>query len=419
LANVKTVPASAEHAYFERIGESVLDKGIIARAEPVVVYTNLHGTGDVMILPALKKFGAEVTTVAKQRSHDPNFSTVKSPNPEEPAAFALALAKAKRVKADIVIGTDPDDDRVGAAVRERDGTHRLVTGNVIGSALAAFRIRRMKETGIIPKDGSDRVTLVKTFVTTPLQDAIAKSEGIRCVNTLTGFKWIGAKLRKDQQGVEGALRTYAFASTDYDALPWEQRAVLLQQHSTFFVFGGEESYGYLGTDDVRDKDGNAATLMLVELIAWLKKRRLTFSEYVNDIYMRCGYFAEDLLNIYLEGADGAQKIRRILDSLRDNPPATADGTPVCDFKDFGKQDIYDADGDLVPREDFFFFTLADGRRFAVRGSGTEPKIKFYLFAEAKAETYQALTALKRKTADTLTTLRNWLNTEALRRAEAA
>jgi phosphoglucomutase len=454
LKHVKTVPPSAERAYAERIGDSVLDKTRIARNAPVVVYTNLHGTGDVMILPLLKEFGAEVTTVAAQRIHDPNFSTVKSPNPENPEAFTLALAKAKRVKADVVIGTDPDDDRVGAAVRERDGTYRLVTGNLIGSALAAFRIARMKEAGIIPKTGSPNVTLVKTFVTTPLQDAIAAAEGIACVNTLTGFKWIGAKLRKYQQAAERGLAVIAprispfetagsvpvnglpaggdrsvldapacanFGSggCDYDSLPWFQRAALLQRFSKFFVFGGEESYGYLGTDDVRDKDGNAAALMLVELIAWLKKRRTTFSEYLNDIYLRCGYFAEDLLNIVMEGADGAQRIRAILDSFRNNPPAVVDGAPVTKFEDFGVQDIRDADGDLVPKEDFFFLTLADGRRFAVRGSGTEPKIKFYLFAEAPVKNSQSLNPVRQKTATALASLRTWLETEATHRANIA
>ncbi|MDR3228439.1 MAG: phospho-sugar mutase [Puniceicoccales bacterium] len=458
-AGVQKVPASAETAYLDRLGDSVLDKNIIAKTAPLVLYTNLHGTGDVMILPALKKFGATVTTVASQRKHDPNFSTVKSPNPEEREAFTLALAKARRVKADIVIGTDPDDDRMGAAVRERDGTYRLVSGNTIGAALAAFRIARMKDAGVIPEAGSDRVALVKTFVTTPLQDAIAKAEGIRCVNTLTGFKWIGAKLRKYQADAEQGLlaeaeplSAYSTAgeipaavaaratglpaalaqsilsnplgghigevahSADYDTLTREERAALLQRHSVFFVFGGEESYGYLGNDNTRDKDANAATLMITELAAWLKKRRVTFSEYMNDIYMRCGYFAEDLLNINLAGADGARRIRCILDSLRMNPPKEADGAPVEEFLDFGTQDIRDADGDLVPKEDFFFFTLADGRRFAVRGSGTEPKIKFYLFAGAKPENHNALTALKRRTADSLTALRLWLEKDAHRRA---
>ncbi|MDR2981415.1 MAG: phospho-sugar mutase, partial [Puniceicoccales bacterium] len=331
-SKTKRVPVSAEDAYRSQLADNILDKDIIARAKPSVVYTNIHGTGDVMILPALERFGANVSPVEAQRTHDPRFPTVKSPNPENAEAFTLALRDAQKIKADIVIGTDPDDDRVGAAVRERDGSYRLITGNTIGSALAAFRITRMKELGIIPAAGTQRATLVKTFVTTPLQDAIAEGEKIHCVNTLTGFKWIGAKLRKYQGLVEDQLRAQSGSPVDYDAIPWLKRAELLQKHSTFFIFGGEESYGYLGTDGVRDKDGNAAALMITELAAWLKEKQITFSEYLDQIYLRYGFYAEDLLNIVMEGASGAAKIKSILESLRANPPTEVDGAKVSLFQ---------------------------------------------------------------------------------------
>ncbi|MDR2863463.1 MAG: phospho-sugar mutase [Puniceicoccales bacterium] len=417
LSSVQSVPVSAENAYLARIADNVLDKDIIARARPNIVYTNIHGTGDVMILPALARFNARVTTIPAQRSHDPRFPTVKSPNPENAEAFTLALETAKKENADIVIATDPDDDRVGAAVRELDGSYRLITGNTIGSALAAYRIAKMKATGIIPQEGSQRATLVKTFVTTPLQDAIAKAENIRCVNTLTGFKWIGAKLRKYQEEVENALRLRGAGSIDYDILPWSEHATLLQRHSTFFVFGGEESYGYLGTDSVRDKDGNAAALMIVELAAWLKEQGLTFSEYLDQIYLRCGFYTEDLLNIVMEGADGAARIRAILDSLRDSPPSSVDGAAVVSFLDFGRQDITDTDGDPVPKEDFFFFTLDDGRRFAVRGSGTEPKIKYYLFAGLPVKNAAALEERKALASRALASLRSKLKADAIYRSK--
>ncbi|MDR2844922.1 MAG: phospho-sugar mutase [Puniceicoccales bacterium] len=417
IGAVRTVPPAAEEAYLVQLGDNVLDKDIIARARPSVVYTNIHGTGDVMILPALKRFGAVPATVPAQRPHDPRFPTVQSPNPENAEAFTLALALAKETAADIVIGTDPDDDRVGAAVRERDGTYRLVTGNTIGSALAAYRIATMKAMGILPPDGTDRATLVKTFVTTPLQDAIAAAEHIRCVNTLTGFKWIGAKLREYEERAIATLRTRGpLPDPDYDAVPWRERAAILLRHSTFFVFGGEESYGYLGTDGVRDKDGNAAALMIVELAAALKARGVTFGEYLDEIYVRCGFYTEDLLNIFMEGATGAVRIRAILDSLRAVPPRTVDGSPVTSFQDFGTQDITDADGDRVPKEDFYYFTLADGRRFAVRGSGTEPKIKYYLFAGSPVTGAVELEAVKTRSVASLVSLRRWLEADAVSRA---
>ena len=413
LAAVRTVPAAAEEAYLAQLNDNILDRDIIARARPSVVFTNLHGTGDVMILPALARLGASVTPVAIQREHDPRFPTVQSPNPENAEALTHALAEARRINADIALATDPDDDRVGAAVRDRDGTYRILTGNTIGSALAAYRIAQMKTLGILPAGGSTRAALIKTFVTTQLQDAIARQENIRCVNTLTGFKWIGAKLRQYQTKAEGALP----AGVSYDALPWAERAALQLRHSTFFVFGGEESYGYLGTDNVRDKDGNAAALMLVELAAWLKARNLTFGEYLDDIYLRCGYHAEELLTLTLEGATGAVRIRTILDSLRVAPPREVDGTPVVSLQDFATQTILDDDREAVPREEFYFFTLADGRRFAVRGSGTEPKIKYYLFAGVPVKNADELASAKTQAASALKSLRRWLESDAVRRAQ--
>ncbi len=412
LSAVQKVPAEAETAYLEQLQENILDAKVFEAAQPEVVFTNIHGTGDVMILPALKKLGVPVTPVEAQRVHDPRFPTVKSPNPENAEAFTLGIAEAKKIKADLVIGTDPDDDRIGAAVREPDGSYRLLTGNTIGSLLAHYRIGKMKELGIIPAAGSPQATLIKTFVSTPLQDAIAANAGIRCVNTLTGFKWIAAKLLKYQRQVEAAVP----AEKNYDALPWRERAELQLAHGRFFVFGGEESYGFLGTDAVRDKDANAAALMLVELAASLKARGLTFSEYLDEIYLQNGFFIEDLLNIVLEGAAGAAQIKAILTSLRDQPPQEVDGAAVESFQDFGRQEIKDADGDVVPKEDLYFFTLRDGRRFAVRGSGTEPKIKYYLFASAQAESAGDLSAAKERACAGLAGLGEWLGKDALRRA---
>ncbi len=412
------VPAKAESAYLDRLMSAVLDKSAFA-AKPKLVFTNLHGTGDVMILPALARLGLTADTVAAQLAHDPRFPTVKSPNPENAEALALGVEQAKSTGADLVIATDPDNDRVGIAARTRDGGFELLTGNKIGTVLAEYRLTRMKELGLIPAAGSKNVALVKTFVTTPLQDAIAAGHGVRCLNTLTGFKWIAAKLAKYQAQVEKAVFEQQGLLIRYDELSYAKRAELLQKHATFFAFGGEESYGYLGTDDVRDKDGNMAALMIVELAGHLKAKGLTFGEYLDSIYAKYGFCDESLLNLTLEGAAGAAQIRNILESLRSNPPAEVDGARVAEFLDFGAKDIRDDDGDLVPKENFYFFTLADGRRFAVRGSGTEPKIKYYIFASSpKPADADALAQAKIAAAKAIGSLKTWLEADALRRAGA-
>ena len=410
------VSAAVENDYLEAIMDNALDRAVFA-VSPKIVYTNIHGTGDVMILPALKKLGLAVDTVAAQLAHDPRFPTVKSPNPENADALALAVEQAKATGADFVLATDPDNDRVGIAARTRDGGFELYTGNKIGTALAEYRLSKMKATGLIPAAGSDRVTLVKTFVTTPLQDAIAAGHGVRCVNALTGFKWIALKLKKYREKCDTA-RAAAGDTRPFESLPYAERAKLLQKHSTFFAFGGEESYGYLAVDTVRDKDGNAAAIMIAELAARLKTDGLTFGEYLDSIYKKYGFCDESLINLTLEGAAGAAQIRNILKSLRANPPVEVDGAKVAEFLDFGgAKDIIDADGDVVPKENFYFFTLADGRRFAVRGSGTEPKIKFYIFASSPKPANDAeLAAAKAAAAKSIASLKTWLESDAHQRA---
>lgn len=415
LDGVKRVPAEIEQKYLDSLDESVLDAGTISASGLKVCYTNIHGTGDVMILPALKKLGVDVTVVEKQLPHDGRFPTVKSPNPENAEAFTLAVEKAKEIGADIILGTDPDDDRVGMAARNRDGSYTLYSGNQTGCMLTEFRIARMKELGILPAAGTPNATIIKTFVTSPLQDAIAAANGINCVNALTGFKWIGAKLQKYQLGITPEILAKEGITEKYSALPWKKRAEIQLKYGKFFVTGGEESYGYLGSDSVRDKDGNAAVLMIVEMASWAKSRGLNVAEFLDSIYQKYGCCSESLLNVVLEGAAGAAQIKKILASLRSNPPKEILGAKVTDLKDFGRDTITDCDGDVIPKEDFYFFTLENGMRIAVRGSGTEPKCKFYIFAtskktdlaEAKAETAAAIEAAK-----------TFLKEEAARRAEA-
>jgi phosphoglucomutase len=346
---------------------------------------------------------------------DPRFPTVKSPNPENAEALTEGIALALDKRADVMMATDPDGDRMGVAVRNHEGGMDLMTGNQIGSVLADYRLTRLKEKGVIPKAGSERVALIKTFVTTPLQEAIARAHGVKCVDTLTGFKWIGAKLKNYEDELLAALEADG-QRIDYDRIPLAERIRLLQQHGTFFVFGGEESYGYLASDAVRDKDGSAAVLMFTELAAYLNRHGLTFGDYLDQLYLRHGYYLEDLLNIYYEGAAGAAKIKNILDSLRTAPPAEIGGIAVAKAIDFGRDTLEDADGKTIPAENFYFYELANGYRFAVRGSGTEPKIKFYLFAHDPVDSADSLAKVKSTTRAKLTCLKDALEAEAHRRA---
>lgn len=414
LEKVKRVPAEAEESYLSALSESVLDAGTIRGSGLKVCYTNIHGTGDVMILPALKKMGVEVTVVEKQLAHDGRFPTVKSPNPENAEAFTLAIEKAKEVGADIILGTDPDDDRVGMAARNCDGSYTLYSGNQTGSMLTNFRIARMKELGILPTAGTRNSAIIKTFVTSPLQDAIAAANGVNCVNALTGFKWIGAKLQKYQQKITPEILKEEANGAAYPSLPWRKRAELQLKHGTFFVTGGEESYGYLGSDCVRDKDGNAAVLMIIEMAAWAKAKGMNIAEYLDSIYKKYGCYLESLLNIVLEGARGAAQIKQILTSLRENPPKEILGSKVVDFKDFGRDEIKDCDGDIIPKEDFYFFSLENGMKIAVRGSGTEPKCKFYIFATSKK---QDLAEAKAEAAQSIEAVKAFLKEDAMARAE--
>jgi len=302
---------------------------------------------------------------------------------------------------------------MGVAVRNRAGALEFLTGNQIGAVLADYRLTRYKELGWIPKAGSGSVCLIKTFVTTQLQDAIGRRHGVKVVNTLTGFKWIAAKLR----GYEEKLQAAMGPDFNYDATPFRDRAKLLQQHSTFYVFGGEESYGYLPNDFVRDKDANAACLMFAEACAWVRKRGLTVPEYLDEIYLASGYYLEAVINIYYEGASGNAKIARILSSYRENPPTAFDGTAVTKFEDFGRQDIRDADGELIPKQDLYFVTLANNVSFAARGSGTEPKMKFYLFGHADVPGAAELAGIKASVKAELERVKKAVEADARRRAE--
>ncbi|MDP3069321.1 MAG: phospho-sugar mutase [Opitutaceae bacterium] len=414
LAGVTTLGRDADEAYLTVAAKAALDPAVFKKTNLKVVFTNIHGTGAVHSLPLLKNAGCEVVPVPEQLAGDARFPTVKSPNPENAEALSRAVALAEREGGDVVLATDPDADRMGCAVRNRAGKLELLSGNQIGALLTDYRLAKYKELGWIPREGSPRAAIINTFVTTRLQDAIGRGHGVKVINTLTGFKWIAAKMG----GYEAQLCAAMGPGFDYEATPFDQRAKLLQQHSTFYVFGTEESYGYLPNDYLRDKDGNSACLMFAEVCAWVKSRGLTVPEYLDEIFLRYGFYLEGVINIYYEGASGNAKIKRILETYRANPPQTFGDVAVAKFQDFGREDIRDADGELIPKQDLYVVTLANGYSFAARGSGTEPKMKFYLFANEKVANAAELPAVKARVRATLDKLNKLIEADAKARAES-
>ncbi|MBN2068569.1 MAG: phospho-sugar mutase [Opitutales bacterium] len=416
LSKVITLPASVDADYIEAVGENVLAQDAFEN-KIKTVFTPIHGTGSVASVPILKNYGVDLVLVDEQEVQDGAFPTVKSPNPEESAALDMGIRKAKETGAELVIATDPDADRMGVAVRDTDGEMKLLTGNQIGSMLLAYRIERFRELGVLPEGGTKSAALLKTFVTTPLQDRIAEANGLKIINTLTGFKWIGKKLAEYEDKLLDTLIEEEGISLDYDSTDLVKRCELLLKYSTFYICGGEESYGYLASDRVRDKDANAAVLMFVEMASYLKGEGKSVLQFLDEIYIRYGFHLESLVNIYYEGAAGSQKIANILRSYREDKPTQIGENKVTQFLDFGVQDLKDADGVEIPKQDLYFLTLDNGYQYAVRGSGTEPKIKFYLFAAEKVSKPSALADVKAKTRVTLDALAASIKADAERRAE--
>ncbi len=413
LSRVTTLGREQDEEYMDVAAFAIVDKSILREAKMKVVYTNIHGTGAVHVVPLLVHAGCYVIQVAEQMSLDPRFPTVKSPNPENAEALSMAVATAERRGCDVVMATDPDCDRMGVAVRGSTGKMELLTGNQIGSMIAEYRLLKYKELGWIPREGTKSACIIKTFVTTQLQDAIGLAHGVKVIDTLTGFKWIAAKI----QGYEERLEKAMGPGWDYDGTPFRERAQLLLKHSTFFVFGTEESYGYLPNDSVRDKDGNAACLMFAELCAWVAGQGITVPEYLDRLYIKYGFYLEDTINVYYEGASGSAKIKRILDTYRSSKPSAFGDVKVTAFQDFGRETIRDADGEEIPKQDLYLVSLSNGYRFAARGSGTEPKMKFYLFASDKVATEAELPAVKERVRAELGRLKALIEADARKRAE--
>lgn len=315
-----------------------------------IIYTPLHGSGNKPVRRVLKEVGFEqVAVVPEQEMPDPNFSTVSYPNPEEKEAFNLAIEMAKRDGADIIIGTDPDCDRVGAVVKNREGDYIVLTGNQVGSLLVDYILGAKKQKGDLPQNG----VIIKTIVTSEMGREIAKSYGIETIDTLTGFKFIGEKINEFEKTGE---------------------------HS--FIFGYEESYGYLAGDFVRDKDAVIASLLVCEMAAYYKSRGMSLYEGLVELWEKYGYYNEVLKSINMEGKEGMERIKAIMDELRSNPPKQLNDVKVARIEDYLESKAYNLSEDktediVLPVSNVLRYILADGSWFCVRPSGTEPKIKLY------------------------------------------
>lgn len=414
---ITTLGGEVDEAYMARLETLVLDPELVrSQGDLRIVFTPIHGVGGVIIKPMLKRLGFTFDVVEEQDQFDGRFPTVKSPNPENAEALQLALELARKQKADLVIATDPDCDRMGVAVRTVAGEMKLLTGNQIGALISYYRATKLFQQGVLNEGNAERGVIIKTFVTTDLQKAIAEKLGLRCVETLTGFKYIGAKLEKYERALGAEVKG------DYRDLSEEEARQLRLAHSAYYIFGGEESYGYSGADFVRDKDANGAAIMFCEVAAHARSLGLTIDGLLDRVYSEFGYYLEKNGGLTFEGAEGAAKIQRLLATYTQNPPAEMLGSAVTSVRNFEAETIRDVEGDEIPPEKMLIFTLADQTRVAIRGSGTEPKIKYYLFAQrpppGKEFTPAELAAIKPEVEQKLEELWQWLQEDAHRRVAA-
>lgn len=314
-----------------------------------IVYTPLHGTGEMLARRALAQAGFDsVQVVEAQAVPDPNFSTVKSPNPENQEAFALAEELGRKVDADVLVATDPDADRLGVEIRQADGSYRNLSGNQIGAIIAKYILEAHKTAGTLPENAA----LAKSIVSTELVTKIAESYGATMFNVLTGFKFIAEKIQEFEE-----------------------------KHNHTYMFGFEESFGYLIKPFVRDKDAIQAVLIVAEIAAYYRSCGLTLADGIEEIYKEYGYFAEKTISVTLSGVDGAAEIKKIMDKFRDNAPAQFNTTNIVKTEDFLTQTATSTNGVeklTTPPSNVLKYTLADDSWIAVRPSGTEPKIKFYI-----------------------------------------
>jgi phosphoglucomutase len=353
-SNIELIGEELDKIYIDKILSLSISKEAIKRQKDLkIVFTPIHGTGITLVPKVLEKMGfTNVTVVQEQATPDGNFPTVIYPNPEEKEAMNLAVKKAEQLDADLVMATDPDSDRVGIAVKNHHGQFQLMNGNQTGSLLIYYMLRAWKEAGKI----TGKEYIVKTIVTTDLIDKMAESFGVECFNTLTGFKYIAGIIRE----LEGKKQ---------------------------FIAGGEESYGYLVGDFVRDKDAIVSCAMIAELVAYAKDKGVSLFDMLMEMYMQYGCYYETLVSLTKKGMTGAEEIKQMMTNLRNNPPKTINGSPLVALLDYDNRIQTDIQtGKTSPMEfeksNVLQFITADGSKISARPSGTEPKIKFYFSVNA-------------------------------------
>ncbi len=315
-----------------------------------IVYTPLHGAGNVPVQRVLKELGfTHVFVVPEQEKPDGDFPTVSYPNPEDKNAFKLALELAKRVNADVVLATDPDSDRLGVYSKDDNGEYIAYTGNMSALLIAEYELSQKKEKGMLPDNGA----FITTIVSSDMAKAIAKAYGLKVFETLTGFKWIGEKIRQFEE-----------------------------QHTYSYQFGFEESYGCLISPHARDKDGISAVMALCEATAYYKSKGITLWQQMFNIYKKYGFYKEGQISIVLKGADGAEQIKAKMEKMRANPPKFLAGHKVIEARDYKEHTIVKENGERsetdLPTSNVLYYDLTDNAWCCVRPSGTEPKIKFYM-----------------------------------------
>ena len=315
-----------------------------------IVYTPLHGAGNVPVQRVLKELGfTHVFVVPEQEKPDGDFPTVSYPNPEDKNAFKLALELAKKVDADVVLATDPDSDRLGVYSKDDNGEYIAYTGNMSALLIAEYELSQKKEKGILPDNGA----FITTIVSSDMAKAIAKAYGLKVFETLTGFKWIGEKIRQFEE-----------------------------QHTYSYQFGFEESYGCLISPHARDKDGISAVMALCEATAYYKSKGITLWQQMLNIYKKYGFYKEGQISIVLKGADGAEQIKAKMEKMRANPPKSLAGHKVIEVRDYKEHTIVKENGERsetdLPTSNVLYYDLTDNAWCCVRPSGTEPKIKFYM-----------------------------------------
>lgn len=375
--NIKMVGAEIDKAYTEAIlGLTLAPEAIANQNDLKIVFSPIHGTSITLVPDVLAQKGFKnVTIVEEQSEPNGNFPTVVYPNPEEREAMTMALQKAEAIDADLVMATDPDADRVGIAAKNKHGEFELLNGNQAATLLIYFLLKKWQENGKL--DGNQMI--VKTIVTTNLLDKMAASFGVDCPNTLTGFKFIAAEIK----ALEGKKE---------------------------FIGGGEESYGYMISDFVRDKDAIASCAMLAEMTAWAKDQGLSVFDLLAEIYEQYNFYLESLISITKKGMTGAEEIEQMMANFRSNPPQSLNGSKVVELIDYQSSESKNMETNQVttidlPKSNVLQFLTADGTKVSARPSGTEPKIKFYISVNqplaAKAE-YDATKAELEAQIETIT-----------------